>query len=76
MCRFIFFLLTMKTLTIPHFQVLNEKISLLTVTSTIIGNFPFLVSENRRKEKPGMNRSYRAYSHACPITDQIYKIID
>ena len=32
-----------------------------------------MVSEDRRrKEKPGMNRFYRAYSLTCPAAMQIY----
>ena len=38
---------------------------MVAVTSTIVDNFPFLVSKDRRKEKPGMNRFFeRIYIHS------------
>ena len=68
--NFELFLFIVKELTVPYFQVFN---SLVAVTSTMINNFPFIVPEDRRrKEKPGMNRFYRAYSLACPAAMQIY----
>ena len=53
--------------------LMKEKHGLVAVTSTIINNFPFMVSEDRRwKEKPGMNTFYGLFRLTCRAAMQIY----
>ena len=61
--NFELFLFIVKELTVPYFQVFNERVVKVAVTSTIINNCPLMVSEDRRwKEKLGINRFYGVYA--------------
>ena len=71
--NFELFLFIVKELTVPYFQVFDERVVKVALTSTIINNCPLMVSEDQRwKGKPGINRFYGAYAVTWPAAMQIY----